>query len=963
MAPIRALVLGHSRLEVEGATVELTRIQRRLVARLAATPGQAVGLADLSVALWDDEPPATARAAIHNQVSRLRSLAGQDVIETAADGYRLMVPTDVEELRTAVREAERMLDADPEGALTRAERARGLVAGAAFADLAPHAGAAERHREVAVLLDAAADHEVEAALALGLTARALSAARERAADAPHDEARALRLARALDQAGRRGEALTEIARVRRALRTELGLDASPGLDAVESEIRGASASPAGGPPPVDLAEVLAAIDAGRSVALSAEIASAMTQLLEATRTALLSRGLVAVAVAEVRGYRDVAVAALLDLMDLLGLDLVPELGPVGTFVPAVERLAAQGPVVLVVDGFDAAGPSTRRVLLDAADRPGVALVAGLRGESVDAVAADFDVRILVAGHEDEARRAALRRRFAGLPRELRETLTAVAIAGDGVGGAALRELGADAGLAGAIARDLLRSTVSGAISFADGELRALLAADTPTGVRVELHHALGVVLARHGALEDAAGHLLAGSEIEPAAAVRAARAAAAAAGGAGAHHDAAAWLRRAADACRDDRTRIAVAIELGDALRLAGDASHVAVLREAAEEAMRRDDEELLGEAAFALLQLGGTTANTGVDPAMEDLLERTLSRLRDQRWTAVVRGAASLAYSMTGQAERSRSLFLTAEAEATDPATRRRVLPFAYLALGTPADLDRRRGLTEELLALGAEHDDPIATYEGLHLAASVHLQEADGPAVRRRHREMTALVDRVGDVGRRWALHYLAAAIAHLEGDAARTEQLSSAAFAQFAPVSESRATAVLFAQLFGLRLSQGRVPELRPVLETLVTGQPGTPWNAALALSLADADPSRAVLLARDAVEHAPRDFSWLAGQLVAARAVALAARRGAGDDGLLERCREQLEPWSGRVCWQGTCAYGPVDTTLALLADVGGDTAGAQALAGAALRQARRLDAPVFADELRALGLTGDEPRAT
>ena len=46
---------------------------------------------------------------------------------------------------------------------------------------------------------------------------------------------------------------------------------------------------------------------------------------------------------EVRGYRDVAVAALLDLLDALGLDTVPELGPVGTFVPAVEHLAAIAP--------------------------------------------------------------------------------------------------------------------------------------------------------------------------------------------------------------------------------------------------------------------------------------------------------------------------------------------------------------------------------------------------------------------------------------------------------------------------------------------------------------------------------------------------------------------------------------------------------------------------------------------
>jgi hypothetical protein len=163
------------------------------------------------------------------------------------------------------------------------------------------------------------------------------------------------------------------------------------------------------------------------------------------------------------------------------------------------------------------------------------------------------------------------------------------------------------------------------------------------------------------------------------------------------------------------------------------------------------------------------------------------------------------------------------------------------------------------------------------------------------------------------------------------------------------------VLFGQLFGLRLSQGRTAELAPALETLAIQQPAPPWNAALAVAIADTDPDRAIALAGEAVEHAEPDFSWLAAQLVAARAVAHAVRRGAHDRGLLERCTEQLRPSSGRVCWQGTCAYGPVDTTLALLADVGGDAARARLLAHAARRQAERLGAPVFLDELRALGL--------
>jgi len=127
---------------------------------------------------------------------------------------------------------------------------------------------------------------------------------------------------------------------------------------------------------------------------------------------------------------------------------------------------------------------------------------------------------------------------------------------------------------------------------------------------------------------------------------------------------------------------------------------------------------------------------------------------------------------------------------------------------------------------------------------------------------------------------------------------------------------------------------VPDAR--LERLAIQQPAPPWNAAPAVAIADTNPDRAIALAGEAGQHAEPDFSWLAAQLVAARAVAHAVRRGADERGLLERCTEQLQPPSVRVCWQGTCAYGPVDTTLALLADVGGDTARARRLAHAARR---------------------------
>ncbi|MFA4929876.1 MAG: BTAD domain-containing putative transcriptional regulator, partial [Patulibacter sp.] len=510
--PVRVLVLGRCRLEIAGEPVSIPPAQRRLVARLAASSQQPVGMLELFETLWDGDAPSSARATVHNQVSRLRARAGRDVITTVSGEYRLAVPTDVDELRKTVREAERTLVSDPARALTLAERASSLAGGVPFEDLGASELGVGLRREVDELIATAADHEVMAALALGLGARALPPARRATVAAPHDEARAARLAHALSLVGRRGEALAEIARVRRSLRTELGLDGSDALARMEAEILG------GAPPAVEpsarrreIEDVLAAAERGDPVLVVGDPDTAAARVLSDVRDRLRGRGGTTVAMIRVQGYRDVAVAALLDLLDLLGIDPVPALGPVGTFVPAIRRLAEDQPVVLIVEQFDAAGPSTRRVLLEAARLDGVTLVAG----SGSAQADGFDAVLTLADRHDDARAHELRRRFAVLPPAQRDTLTAVATAGDGVPIAALVTLGVADALDDVIGDGLLVRTANGGAAFRDGALREVVRADTPSGVRDELHHALGHVLVAHESREQAARHLLAAGAIEP----------------------------------------------------------------------------------------------------------------------------------------------------------------------------------------------------------------------------------------------------------------------------------------------------------------------------------------------------------------------------------------------------------------------------------------------------------------
>src|SRR5690606_22068396 len=102
--------------------------------------------------------------------------------------------------------------------------------------------------------------------------------------------------------------------------------------------------------------------------------------------------------------------------------------------------------------------------------------------------------------------------------------------------------------------------------------------------------------------------------------------------------------------------------------------------------------------ACVALLQLGGRTSTEGSHADLDDFVAQALTGVTAPLQRAPVLAAASLAWSLTGHAARSRDHFDEAERLATAPEGRARVLPFAYMALGMPGDLERRRALAAEL-------------------------------------------------------------------------------------------------------------------------------------------------------------------------------------------------------------------------------------------------------------------------
>lgn len=411
----------------------------------------------------------------------------------------------------------------------------------------------------------------------------------------------------------------------------------------------------------------------------------------------------------------------------------------------------------------------------------------------------------------------------------------------------------------------------------------------------------------------------------------------------------------------DARTECELLIVRGDALRRAGDPDNVAVLLDAAERADELGDGELLGEAALALCQLGPTTASGGSDERAAALAARALERARDPRLRAAVAGAASLVHSMEGDHEHSRGYYELAEREARRVGDARglaQVLPYAYLALGLPSDLDRRARIADEVAELGGRLADQAVEWEALQLHFSVLLQRGD-PRLYDVQQELAELTAVLREPTRMWTSRYLAAAVAHLRGDleAAEAELAASLEFQD--AVSPSRVLAVYGAQLLGIRLDQHRLGELADAVEGLLAEQPGLPaWHAAMALVASETGDVDRVCrefdrLASDGFAALPGDFARGAALYALARAVA-----ATGDPRRAQLVYDQLLPAAGLMSWMGTGTYGPVDLALGACARAAGNEDAARKHLTVADGISTRLDAPVWRDEARrALSASG------
>lgn len=231
LGPVEVRLDGHA-LPLPGAR------QRLLLAMLLVNANHIVPAVRVIDELWGADLPADPRATLRSQVSRLRRAlgpAGQD-LATLEGGYRLAVPRgrlDCCRFEDALAEAART---DGEPALRLLDEALALCRGPTLGEFADRPFALATATRLNELRAAAAERRGELLLSLGLPEEAIAALQALLAEhTDREQARGL-LMQALYRVGRHTEALAAFRWWRRHLATELGLDPSPALQAIEQDI-------------------------------------------------------------------------------------------------------------------------------------------------------------------------------------------------------------------------------------------------------------------------------------------------------------------------------------------------------------------------------------------------------------------------------------------------------------------------------------------------------------------------------------------------------------------------------------------------------------------------------------------------------------------------------------------------------------------------------------------------------
>ncbi len=404
----------------------------------------------------------------------------------------------------------------------------------------------------------------------------------------------------------------------------------------------------------------------------------------------------------------------------------------------------------------------------------------------------------------------------------------------------------------------------------------------------------------------------------------------------------------------EDRLKIAISVQLGSALRRAGDPAHEAELRRAARDAQHLGESAMLVEAVVELCRHGASSVVGEADEELLDLLGAALDCDVDERGSTELCSSAAIVLSFTEQHGRGRALFRSAWTRSSslpDPAIEANVLMNAYLGLAHPDD---HAALGDAARRLGTIAIDDDQRWESAFLTFTQAMMAGDRSTLDGAIEMMRELHERPKHRPRDFGMAFSEAAYHQMLGDLERAERLAEEALTiGLARYSPTWAFGTYLALLVGIRDAAGTFTTLTPILDHAIVDMPGRPALRCLRAFAAALEGDRrrvraelSVIVPDGSLMLTP-DLGWTAAASFAGRAAA-----AVGDLGACAAIEAALRPYSGRMAWIIATTAGPIDLALADLALARGD----RDAGDAALRVAAETIDRLGADSYRARLIT-------
>lgn len=213
--------------------------QRLVLALLLCSPGQHVATDRLVDSVWHEAPPSDPRGALQVYVSNLRRALEGVRLEHRGEGYVLHVDTeqvDAARFEELVDEGTGLVDTDPSRAATTLGEALALWGGRPFGELADEPALAVEAARLEELRLRALEARIEADLALGRHQDVVGELAELTTQHPLREHFWAQLMLARYRAGRQAEALSAYESARETLAERLGIDPSPFLQQLHTQV-------------------------------------------------------------------------------------------------------------------------------------------------------------------------------------------------------------------------------------------------------------------------------------------------------------------------------------------------------------------------------------------------------------------------------------------------------------------------------------------------------------------------------------------------------------------------------------------------------------------------------------------------------------------------------------------------------------------------------------------------------